>query len=481
MDEISKCLPKNTKKKKRRMSTSKESSGPDSPATPTSPSKVIAAPLKFYQDTLEDEGNKSEDEKVKKENANSDDDNEDNIKPTKKAKTEINDDDEDKNASNDDEIDINIKIEENISKEADEPIPVKRPPGPGCGPDGPPGVLTIYRRKGPKKQLKWRPQELLEEVRFFELDETERVNVTKTFNDMILMERSDERNSFLMGRKLPQEDLMKETTDWMQLHLIDNIPLHPDGNNSKEKKIQAERETTVLQALYFSKNMIPDTPADPDMEHHQLTDPQFIPLYDITGADTINSFTGMSWPEAKGSPPHSAAGYNTIFPSQYGGYNSQPNGSAGNWVNGTSPNNYNGNPEIVNSNTGNFNNNVNVNMQDQLQGNIPSLVGGINSYTSAPSNNFVSNNNNNIREGRDNPNGNFGRNRGGGGNNNRGSQSNGGWYRSGGGPPNNWNNNNSNNNNRGYQGSNWVQNRGICKQFQKTRFCKNGDKCNYIH
>lgn len=39
-------------------------------------------------------------------------------------------------------------------------------------------------------------------MRYFELDETERVNVTKTFTDMKQMEKQNEREAFQMARKL---------------------------------------------------------------------------------------------------------------------------------------------------------------------------------------------------------------------------------------------------------------------------------------
>lgn len=66
--------------------------------------------------------------------------------------------------------------------------------------DGLRSVLLLQKRKGPKKSLKWKTD--LESVRYFELDETERVNVTKTFTDMKQMEKQNEREAFQMARKL---------------------------------------------------------------------------------------------------------------------------------------------------------------------------------------------------------------------------------------------------------------------------------------
>lgn len=66
----------------------------------------------------------------------------------------------------------------------------------------PNGVLVYKARKGPKKSVKWKEDAELTAVRLFELDETERVNVTRTFVDMKLMERNHEREVFQMARKL---------------------------------------------------------------------------------------------------------------------------------------------------------------------------------------------------------------------------------------------------------------------------------------
>jgi len=66
--------------------------------------------------------------------------------------------------------------------------------------DGLKSVLLLQKRKGPKKVLKWKTE--IESIRYFELDETERVNVTKTFTDMKQMEKQNEREAFQMARKL---------------------------------------------------------------------------------------------------------------------------------------------------------------------------------------------------------------------------------------------------------------------------------------
>lgn len=282
------------------------------PTSPATPDKVAAAPLKFYQDTLE-----SQDAKEAAAVAGDKTENE----------PDSNDMDESKTESETTAVDISVTPSEDKSStqdeltpedvvKIDEPLTVERkPPGPGCGPDGPPGVLVIHRRKGPKKQLKWRPQESLEDIRYFELDENERVNVTKTFGDMKQLDRSNEREAFIIARKLNADDTMAEQCEWKPLVELDDVPPHPDGLNSKERTIQQDRERTVLKALYFNRLMIPDSPAEHDVEQYKITDPQIIPFDDVTGSlDTTNNFTNMPWPEPKGSPPHKVAVFDEPMP-----------------------------------------------------------------------------------------------------------------------------------------------------------------------
>lgn len=120
--------------------------------------------------------------------------------------------------------------------------------------DGLRSVLLLQKRKGPKKNLKWKTD--LESIRYFELDETERVNVTKTFTDMKQMEKQNEREAFQMARKLSSEDVMEERTTWKALIPIDlQAPLVEPGKDSREKEIQYAREKGILQALYFNRSM----------------------------------------------------------------------------------------------------------------------------------------------------------------------------------------------------------------------------------
>ncbi|XP_029170568.1 serine/threonine-protein phosphatase 1 regulatory subunit 10 isoform X2 [Nylanderia fulva] len=240
----------------------RESTPPPSPTNVEEKSSVALKPnFKFYQDTLE-----IEEDKDQREKENSEED-------LKKDKDDLKMFDDEKDNRDDDDSRSNTPTPEEDVEE---------------------------KRKGPKKVLRWKTD--LESIRYFELDETERVNVTKTFTDMKQMEKQNEREAFQMARKLNNEDLMEERTRWKPLIPIDQPPpLVEPGKDSKEKDIQYAREKGILQALYFNRSMIPDSAAEPDEErHHVMTDPKIIPLDDLTGnKESEKDFTSVPWPEPK--------------------------------------------------------------------------------------------------------------------------------------------------------------------------------------
>lgn len=415
---------KDPKKRKRLTSNSKK----DEPESP----KIESKPLKFYKDTLE-EGDE--------EKANGD------SSPTKEleassgakdVKTEV-------KAGSKSPEQATAKVAEEVA-EVEEPERV-RGPGVGCGPDGPPGVLVhpnIPRRK--KRPIRWRSDEELTEVRFFELDENERTNVHKTFIEQKQMEHVEERGAFKMGRKMQNDDTMQEQTTWRALIVIDNVPKIEYGSKSREAEIQAEREKNVLQELYF-RHSINDSPHEPDPESYEHVEPQIVPLEDVTGnPDSVTNFTDIQWPQPKGDlpsafstnafanvfthiniPPATALGLppmghalnpsaNPLASFPLGGIPNQitrdvPNPILGQWMNPAVP--FMQPPPAM------------------LAQPTPAFVGRVGS------NNMNNNINNNFRS----------------------------------------------NNSRPHNGGNWVRGnsrRGICNQFQRSGFCKNKN-CPYIH
>lgn len=461
MDAMTAATTKKEVRKRKRIPSAKEESIGDNKVSSPKDGKesvkaVTAAPLRFYQDTLEESENK-EDNKLdatKKELDASDDG------EIKEKKPKMEDD------TSEEQIDEKILMDTKIES-PDEPVEeVKREPGPGCGPDGPPGVLTIHRRKGPKKSLRWKPQESLEEVRYFELDETERVNVTKAFVDMKQMERVSEREAFLISRKVNSDDVMTEQTQWAPLIPVDDVPEYPV--KSKEREIQAEREKTCLKTIYFNRAMIPDSPLEPDVIAFQNIEPPTIPLFDVTGnTDAIHDYTNMPWPEAKGSPPHQAATLDDMNGiSNFGtfGQFNNINWPAQNMM-GIRPPQIGGliiPPDAINP--------MNMNPMHAAFNpqNIAPMMGQLPPNNIAFINNFAPGMPPMMPDNRA----------------NRGNN----WFGANNNAPNaNWqaqgpNNNqlNSNNNNNNNQRQNWVTNRRICKQFQRG-FCRHGKNCKFLH
>ncbi|XP_071633343.1 uncharacterized protein Pnuts [Temnothorax longispinosus] len=327
---------KEPRKRKRRASITKDGSSEakkqetanadnrESTPPPTSPSNVeekspvvLKPNFKFYQDTLEIEEDKDQRERESGE------------EELRKDKDQAFD--EERDNRDDDDIGSNTPTpEEDVEdvKDVESPedecaiigdLTKKDSSYPEIRyVDGLKSVLLLQKRKGPKKVLKWKTD--LESIRYFELDETERVNVTKTFTDMKQMEKQNEREAFQMARKLNTEDLMEERTRWKPLIPVDlPPPLVEPGKDSKEKDIQYAREKGILQALYFNRSMIPDSAAEPDEErHHVMTDPKIIPLDDLTGnKESEKDFTAVAWPEPKPQPPQPSTVTTFHYPTTY--------------------------------------------------------------------------------------------------------------------------------------------------------------------
>lgn len=293
MDALSASAVSNKKdpKKRKRLTSNSKKDEPESP-------KIDIKPLKFYKDTLEEsaEEQTNEEKSPTKEGDASRDGKEE------KAGSPSSGDNHEK--SNDNSMDGVKEGSKTPEPDSDEAEVEKRGPGIGCGPDGPPGVLVDPnqpRRK--KRSIKWRSEEELTEIRYFELDETERTNVSKTFIEQKAMEHVGERTAFAMGRKRENEDNMAEQTVWRGLIIIENVPEINYGSKSREAIIQAEREKNVLQELYF-RHSINDSPHEPDPESYEHLEPQIIPLDDVTGnPDSVNTYIDVQWPAPKGEMP----------------------------------------------------------------------------------------------------------------------------------------------------------------------------------
>ncbi|KAI0228935.1 Serine/threonine-protein phosphatase 1 regulatory subunit 10 [Lamellibrachia satsuma] len=248
MDAIT-STPSSTMRRKKKAGGTKPST---SPTSPTPPGKQPAVPS-FYKDTLdtETEGDAAEG---------------DCSEETCDTKAE-NQDVEMREASEDGKQEgSEVSEETEGSRDGSEVKELTEP---------------LLKRKKKRKTVSWVDDTKLKTFHYFELDETERVNVNRlkdfaeTKKHEMLMERQMMENVKRSGHD------MAEKITWRRPSLTTGLPpstLVP-GFNSKERVIQLEREQGVLQTLFFTKDMIPDTPAEPDLETQpEPTEPKIIPL-----------------------------------------------------------------------------------------------------------------------------------------------------------------------------------------------------------
>jgi len=159
------------------------------------------------------------------------------------------------------------------------------------------GIL-VYA-KGPKRtrRIQWRSDDSLVETQYFELDETERVNVNKLkFEEQRKRELELEKTAL---HKKPSSNELNDARQWptfTNLALSCELPEIDYGGNSNEKREQPLRENTVLQALFFN-NKLPSDPLEPDAAGGARGETKPIPLEDFSGDSDLNDYSNLGWPE----------------------------------------------------------------------------------------------------------------------------------------------------------------------------------------
>ncbi|KAI9564550.1 hypothetical protein GHT06_008289 [Daphnia sinensis] len=286
---------------------------PETPPAPAAPANRETSPtpmkpmFNFYQDTLETDGGIKQEEKPDTATADAKEIKEEcpespSAEKEVRVKMEV-DGEENEEANSRDSIKTDMAGEESPPSQSDSGKPK--------------GVLILHahQKRRPKKNLQWRPEEELEMHHYFELDETERVNVNKLlFGEMKQAEKEREKQSILMSKTMIEEPEIEENP-WKGLQRIDNLEDRVIyGENSKEKEIQAARESSTLQALYFKGQVLPDAPIEADPEVPlERTDkaPTIIPLDDVTGnPESVYDHRHLPWPEPKTMrPQHPMAPY----------------------------------------------------------------------------------------------------------------------------------------------------------------------------
>uniref|UniRef100_UPI00398E65AB serine/threonine-protein phosphatase 1 regulatory subunit 10 isoform X1 n=2 Tax=Pristiophorus japonicus TaxID=55135 RepID=UPI00398E65AB len=150
-----------------------------------------------------------------------------------------------------------------------------------------PDASKVTKKGKKRKTVSWREESKLREYYYFELDETERVNVNKIkdFGEAAKREMMMDRQAFENARRL-SHDTMEEKVPWTCPILIDLGPqLAERGSSSQEKLIQEEREKGILQEIFLSKDCVPETPHEPDAESYETIPPKIIPLDDENGME----------------------------------------------------------------------------------------------------------------------------------------------------------------------------------------------------
>ncbi|XP_068106516.1 serine/threonine-protein phosphatase 1 regulatory subunit 10 isoform X2 [Hyperolius riggenbachi] len=167
-----------------------------------------------------------------------------------------------------------------------------------------PEVPQLTKKGKKRKTVSWPEESRLREYFYFELDETERVNVNKIkdFGEAAKREMLKDRQAFQNARRL-SHDNMEEATPWVIPRPL-SLPgaLVQMGSNSTEKHTQAEREMGILQELFLSKESVPDTPHEPDPEPYEPSPPKLIPLDEECAMDDGSFIEPMDQSGASQSP-----------------------------------------------------------------------------------------------------------------------------------------------------------------------------------
>lgn len=161
------------------------------------------------------------------------------------------------------------------------------------------GIL-LYVPRGHKRKISWPDDDKLEKVKFFELDNKERCNVTKesnSFNQHRKEEMQNERNEMNNIRHLKQlkDNPGVELMKWCVIPIdLTGFDTFERSTSSEEKRIQEERLKDVLEFIELPDR--PEFPREPDAnDSNQLDTSQtkVIPLEDEN--NLVNDYSNQQY------------------------------------------------------------------------------------------------------------------------------------------------------------------------------------------
>ncbi|MGH0147763.1 UNVERIFIED_CONTAM: hypothetical protein FKN15_051193 [Acipenser sinensis] len=204
------------------------------------------------------------------------------------------------------------EIPENMDTAPEEPNALAEPRGEETAAAD---TVKLTKKGKKKKNVRWAEENHLRKYFFFELDETERVNVNKIkdFGEAAKREMMMDRQAFESARR-HSHDAMEEKVPWSCPWPLD-LPhtLVVPGSGSQEKVTQQEREKGILQEIFLSKESVPDSPHEPDPESYEPLPPKLIPLDEDSSAMEDGYSDPMDTTPASHSPDVSGAKLPTVL------------------------------------------------------------------------------------------------------------------------------------------------------------------------
>uniref|UniRef100_F7AJ57 Serine/threonine-protein phosphatase 1 regulatory subunit 10 n=1 Tax=Ornithorhynchus anatinus TaxID=9258 RepID=F7AJ57_ORNAN len=154
--------------------------------------------------------------------------------------------------------------------------------------------------ESPGGRLTWPEEGKLCKYFYFELGKMERVNVNKIkdFGEAAKQEMLKDRHAFETAQRL-SHDAMEEKLPWLSPRPLSLPPaLVSPGSNSQQCFVQAEREKSILQEIFLSK----ESPLKPDPESYEPVPPTLIPLDGECSMDEAPYGEELEGSRVEGSP-----------------------------------------------------------------------------------------------------------------------------------------------------------------------------------